>query len=979
MKVLEWVKNTAFGGGNALQKLRNADYSGQIDAIDKVQAVIEFNMDGTIIKANDNFLNAMGYTAQEVNGQHHSMFVEPDFKNSPEYRQFWERLNRGEYESAEYKRLGKDGKEVWIQASYNPIMDLNGKPFKVVKYATDVTEQKLRNADYAGQIDAIGKAQAVIEFNMDGTIIAANANFLGVMGYTAQEVNGQHHSMFVEPGFKNSAEYRQFWERLNRGEYESAEYKRLGKDGKEVWIQASYNPIMDLNGKPFKVVKYATDVTEQKLRNADYAGQIDAIGKAQAVIEFNMDGTIIAANANFLGVMGYTAQEVNGQHHSMFVEPGFKNSAEYRQFWERLNRGEYESAEYKRLGKDGKEVWIQASYNPIMDLNGKPFKVVKYATDVTEQKLRNADYAGQIDAIGKAQAVIEFNMDGTIIAANVNFLGAMGYTALEVNGQHHSMFVEPDFKNSVEYHQFWEKLNRGEYESAEYKRLGKGGKEVWIQASYNPIMDLNGKPFKVVKYATDVTEQKLRNADYAGQIEAIGKSQAVIEFQMDGTIIQANENFLNTMGYRADEVKGQHHSMFADVEYKNSNDYRQFWEMLNRGEYQAAEYKRIGKGGKVVWIQASYNPIMDLNGKPFKVVKYATDITGRKNAINEVKRVLLLLAEGDLTASIEEEFEGEFKELGDAINSFVGELSDTISQISSAATTINDASTEIAQGNADLSSRTEQQASSLEETASSMEELTGTVRLNSENANQANSLASEASAVAIEGGHIIGKVVDTMSSINESANKISDIIGVIDGIAFQTNILALNAAVEAARAGEQGRGFAVVASEVRTLAQRSANAAKDIKELISDSVSKIENGNVLVNQSGDTMEKVVTSIKRVNDIMSEIAAASAEQATGIDEVGKAITQMDEVTQQNAALVEEAAAAAESLQSQAVQLTDRVASFKMEDSLQEHQHTAAPRKSLSAPTPKATKTKRRAPVAQRKIKTALPQEDEWENF
>jgi methyl-accepting chemotaxis protein len=717
----------------------------------------------------------------------------------------------------------------------------------------------------------------------------------------------------------------------------------------------------------------------QKLRNADYSGQIDAIDKVQAVIEFNMNGTIIKANDNFLNAMGYTAQEVNGQHHSMFVEPDFKNSVEYRQFWERLNRGEYESAEYKRLGKDGKEVWIQASYNPIMDLNGKPFKVVKYATDVTEQKLRNADYAGQIDAIGKAQAVIEFNMDGTIIAANANFLGAMGYTALEVNGQHHSMFVEPGFKNSVEYHQFWEKLNRGEYESAEYKRLGKGGKEVWIQASYNPIMDLNGKPFKVVKYATDVTEQKLRNADYAGQIEAIGKSQAVIEFQMDGTIIQANENFLNTMGYRADEVKGQHHSMFADVEYKNSNDYRQFWEMLNRGEYQAAEYKRIGKGGKVVWIQASYNPIMDLNGKPFKVVKYATDITGRKNAINEVKRVLLLLAEGDLTASIEEEFEGEFKELGDAINSFVGKLSDTISQISSAATTINDASTEIAQGNADLSSRTEQQASSLEETASSMEELTGTVRLNSENANQANSLASEASAVAIEGGHIIGKVVDTMSSINESANKISDIIGVIDGIAFQTNILALNAAVEAARAGEQGRGFAVVASEVRTLAQRSANAAKDIKELISDSVSKIENGNVLVNQSGDTMEKVVTSIKRVNDIMSEIAAASAEQATGIDEVGKAITQMDEVTQQNAALVEEAAAAAESLQSQAVQLTDRVASFKMEDSLQEHQHTAALRKSLSAPTPKASKTRRRAPVAQRKIKTALPQEDEWENF
>ena len=483
----------------------------------------------------------------------------------------------------------------------------------------------------------------------------------------------------------------------------------------------------------------------------------------------------------------------------------------------------------------------------------------------------------------------------------------------------------------------------------------------------------------MVKYATEVTEQKLLNADFSGQIEAIGKSQAVIEFNMDGSIIQANDNFLNTMGYRADEVNNQHHSMFAEIEYKNSHEYRQFWETLNRGEYQAAEYKRIGKGGKVVWIQASYNPIMDLNGKPFKVVKYATDITGRKNAIIEVKRVLLCLAEGDLTASIEQEFEGEFKELGDAINSFVTELNGTISQISSAAVTINDASTEIAQGNADLSSRTEEQASSLEETASSMEELTGTVRLNAENANQANSLASEASTVAMEGGNIIAKVVDTMSSINESARKISDIIGVIDGIAFQTNILALNAAVEAARAGEQGRGFAVVASEVRTLAQRSANAAKDIKELISDSVNKVENGNLLVNQSGETMEKVVTSIKRVNDIMSEIAAASSEQATGIDEIGKAVAQMDDVTQQNAALVEEAAAAAESLQTQAEQLANRVSAFKLDDSQDNNRApTKQPRRLSYANTQKREAAKRE-PLNQKKIKVTSPEEDEWENF
>jgi methyl-accepting chemotaxis protein len=352
-----------------------------------------------------------------------------------------------------------------------------------------------------------------------------------------------------------------------------------------------------------------------------------------------------------------------------------------------------------------------------------------------------------------------------------------------------------------------------------------------------------------------------------------------------------------------------------------------------------------------------------------------------ESGLKDIARVLNAFAKGDLTERIDTEYEGTYKELADYCNTTTDNLSSMIGEIRMAAGVINSASSEIAEGNADLSSRTEEQASSLEETASSMEELTGTVRLNSENANQANSLASEASTVAIEGGNIIQKVVATMSSINESARKIADIIGVIDGIAFQTNILALNAAVEAARAGEQGRGFAVVASEVRTLAQRSANAAKDIKELISDSVKKIETGNTLVNQSGETMEKVVTSIKRVNDIMSEIAAASAEQATGIDEVGKAITQMDEVTQQNAALVEEAAAAAESLQSQAEQLANRVAEFKMDDSYDEPlAQTRAPKR-LSKPvsSAKPVNALKKSTTPARKIKPASPEDDEWESF
>jgi len=296
--------------------------------------------------------------------------------------------------------------------------------------------------------------------------------------------------------------------------------------------------------------------------------------------------------------------------------------------------------------------------------------------------------------------------------------------------------------------------------------------------------------------------------------------------------------------------------------------------------------------------------------------------------VNEVVRVLGALSKGDLTEKITTQYKGTFDQLKSDANLTVEKLTEIVTQIKESTESINVASKEIASGNTDLSSRTEEQASSLEETASSMEELTSTVKQNAENAKQANQLAAGASEVAVKGGAVVGQVVTTMSSINESSKKIVDIISVIDGIAFQTNILALNAAVEAARAGEQGRGFAVVATEVRTLAQRSAAAAKEIKELIGDSVEKVGAGTKLVDEAGTTMKEIVASVKRVTDIMAEITAASQEQSAGIEQVNTAITQMDEVTQQNAALVEQAAAAAESMEEQAGNLATAVAIFKM---------------------------------------------------
>lgn len=627
-----------------------------LDAINRIQAVVEFDLDGHVIHANQNFLDAVGYTRAQVVGQHHRMFCTEEFAASEAYRAMWQSLASGHPASGEFMRLNKQGKPVWLQASYNPIFDSDGKPVKIIKFATDITAAKLQSAENAAKIDAIDRVRAVIEFDLDGHVLHANDNFLSTMGYTLDEIVGKHHRLFCDAAYAGSSDYAMFWSRLGAGEFQTGQFKRRDKAGREVWINAAYNPVIGPDGKPFKVVKYATDVTEQTRRNAEFAGRMAALDRAQAVIEFDLAGRILHANQNFLDTLGYSLEEVVDQHHAMFCEPGYAGSHEYRAFWKHLGSGEFHAGEFKRIAKDGHPVWIQATYNPIMDADGKPYKVVKFATDITAAKMRNADYEGKMQAIDRVQAVIEFDLSGKVLTANRNFLDTMGYTLDEVRGQHHRMFCDPAFAHSPEYLAFWERLGRGEFDAGEYRRLNKAGKDTWILASYNPIFDADGKPFKIVKFATDVTRQKTLTAETRGKLDAIGRSQAVIEFDMRGNVLSANDNFLRTMGYAEEEVLGQHHSMFCDMDLVKSAAYRHFWANLGQGQFQSDRFKRRGKHDADIWIQATYNPILDINGKPYKVVKFAMDVTEqvhREELIGaKVKAISAVL--GELTESIGE-------------------------------------------------------------------------------------------------------------------------------------------------------------------------------------------------------------------------------------------------------------------------------------------------------------------------------------
>jgi methyl-accepting chemotaxis protein len=489
--------------------------------------------------------------------------------------------------------------------------------------------------------------------------------------------------------------------------------------------------------------------------------------------------------------------------------------------------------------------------------------------------LRGGDAAAKLAALDKSQAVIEFKMDGTIITANANFLAALGYELAEIKGKHHSMFCDPAYAATGEYREFWAKLNRGEYQAAQYKRIGKGGKEVWIEASYNPLLDARGKPFKVVKYATDVSKQKAEYADLRGKVDAIARSQAVIEFNLDGTVITANDNFLKTLGYTLGEIQGKHHSLFVEPGYRESAEYREFWARLNRGEYQAAQYKRIGKGGKEVWIEASYNPIMDLNGRPWKVVKFATDLSKRKEE----------------NLALANDFERNVKSLVQEVASSAKGMEGTAQNLAAAAEETN-------QQSSTVSAATEELAASVNEISRQISESTRVVGV--------------AVNEARKSEQMVGDLV-------AAAQKIGEVTQIINDIASQTNLLALNATIEAARAGEAGKGFAVVASEVKSLANQTAKATEEIALQIKGIQDSSQTTAAAIREIGQI-------ISQVSEISTSISGAVEEQSAATKEVSvniNGVTQAAQETGQSSSIVLNTA---QSMSMQAGNLESRVDDF-----------------------------------------------------
>ena len=479
----------------------------------------------------------------------------------------------------------------------------------------------------AASFAAIDASLMLVEIDFDGTIRSVNDCFLAHFESRREEVLGQPYRHFCSSIRADEVGVDGVLARLATGEPVMRTFEHVGPQARTTWMALSMLPVKDARGHASHVLILARDVTEAKTQSVENQCKLDAISRSHGIIEFDLSGNILDANETFLKLTGYRLDEIRGQHHRLFVDSEEQRSPEYRQFWQRLGRGETASGEYMRFGRNGRRLWIQASYNPILSPDGQPAKVIKYCSDITESKLKAVETQVMMSAVSATSCVLVLDREGIILSVNEGMSRALSTPSEDLVGRHESCILFEEDARSVDYEAMWQGLRAGRMAQGAFRRRAAGGREVWFSSTRSPVTGIDGTLQKVLVVAQDITQEQLSRLDAAGKLGAIDRAQAVIEFDLQGHVLQANDNFLRLFGYKAEDILGRHHRMFVAPAEVSSSEYQIFWERLSRGEYFADEYKRIGRDGREIWIQATYNPILDLNGRVVKIVKYAFDVT----------------------------------------------------------------------------------------------------------------------------------------------------------------------------------------------------------------------------------------------------------------------------------------------------------------------------------------------------------------